>query len=144
MLNYQMVIGKSSVFNRKLSPVQLNHLFLWVIFHSYVSLEESFGSAQKATKTTAIFHSNFHPVLEIPRKVVPTSPDPNVLNDWGPMVTTWCNLFLWKLPLGDRVFFFRGAPSQVTENSWTLWECPRILYPNRQIIYKWVLFHTYV
>ena len=37
-----------------------------------------------------------------------------------------------------------GAPSQVTENSWTLWECPRNLYLNRQIIYKWVLFHTYV
>jgi len=132
MLNYQMVIGKSSVFNRKLSPIQLNHLFLWVIFHSYVSLEESFGSAQKATKTTASFHSNFHPVLEIPRKVFPTSPDQtNVLNDWGPMVTTipveihscgncrrqipdiWCP-FLPHLSGHLRVFFhfpWRAIPS---------------------------------
>jgi hypothetical protein len=147
MLNYQMVIGKSSVFNRKLSPIQWNHLFLWVIFHSYVSLEESFGSAQKATKTTASFHSNFHPVLEIPRKVFPTSPDQtNVLNDWGPMVTTIpveihsCGtagdrfqisgaLFYHIYPVTSEFFsIFPGAPSQVTENSWTLWECPRNLY----------------
>lgn len=54
-------------------------------------------------------------------------------------------LFYHIYPVTSEFFsIFRGAPSQVTENSWTLWECPRILYLNRQIIYKWVLFHTYV
>lgn len=169
-----MVIGKSSVFNRKLSPIQYVHLFLWLIFHSYVSLEESFGAAQKAT-----FNNSYFP------QQCSSSPGNSKKNcsnipRWGPMVTTWWqpgdhwNGLHQVVTIGPHMFWmmdqwwqpgaihsgncrrqipeiwcpyttsirspqscfsiFRRAPSQVTENSWTLWECPRILYLGKSSI----------